>query len=157
MSSGTCCNGSWNFFSIIFGHFLTIVPSLSSSCQDFFIAEGDGLPKGVVENAAAPVQQILNLYSLDVSFSTFHSTSLYSFSRPTSVFKIVSKISTDLRKTVIVFFCRPTRSLKPSSDQVSKWQQGQTQLEQDRHDLRLMQIPYYVFCVIESTQLLLNS
>lgn len=31
----------------------------------FFIAGGDGLPRGVVESAAAPVQQILNLYSLD--------------------------------------------------------------------------------------------
>lgn len=47
------------------GQFLTIVPP-SSSFQDFFVAEGDGLPKGVVENAASSVQQILNLYSLDV-------------------------------------------------------------------------------------------
>lgn len=35
--------------------------------KDFFIAEGDGLPKGVVENAASSVQQILNLYSLDTN------------------------------------------------------------------------------------------
>lgn len=35
--------------------------------KDFFVAEGDGLPKGVVENAASSVQQILNLYSLDTN------------------------------------------------------------------------------------------
>lgn len=35
--------------------------------KDFFIAEGDGLPRTVVENTAAPVQQILNLYSLETS------------------------------------------------------------------------------------------
>jgi len=35
--------------------------------KDFFIADGEGLPKGVVENAAASVQQILNLYSLDTN------------------------------------------------------------------------------------------
>lgn len=39
---------------------------LNATWQDFFIADGEGLPKGVVENAAASVQQILNLYSLDV-------------------------------------------------------------------------------------------
>lgn len=39
---------------------------LNAMWQDFFIADGEGLPKGVVENAAASVQQILNLYSLDV-------------------------------------------------------------------------------------------
>ncbi|BBN07882.1 hypothetical protein MPTK1_4g07000 [Marchantia polymorpha subsp. ruderalis] len=38
-----------------------------SSLKEFFIADGDGLPRGVVENAAAPVQQILNLYSLETS------------------------------------------------------------------------------------------
>ena len=39
---------------------------LNAIWQDFFIADGEGLPKGVVENVAASVQQILNLYSLDV-------------------------------------------------------------------------------------------
>lgn len=39
---------------------------VNATWQDFFIADGEGLPKGVVENAAASVQQILNLYSLDV-------------------------------------------------------------------------------------------
>ncbi|KAG6556604.1 hypothetical protein Mapa_001545 [Marchantia paleacea] len=38
-----------------------------SSLKEFFIADGDGLPRGVVENAAAPVQQILNLYSLETN------------------------------------------------------------------------------------------
>eukprot|EP00850_Spirogloea_muscicola_P012569 SM000082S22811 [mRNA] locus=s82:26155:33864:- [translate_table: standard] len=33
--------------------------------KEFFVADGDGLPRGVVENTTAPVQQILNLYSLD--------------------------------------------------------------------------------------------
>ncbi|KAJ7207695.1 hypothetical protein O6H91_Y482800 [Diphasiastrum complanatum] len=33
--------------------------------KDFFIADGDGLPRGVVENMAASVQQILTLYSLE--------------------------------------------------------------------------------------------
>jgi hypothetical protein len=37
--------------------------------QDFFIAEGDGLPRGVVENAAAPVKHVLSMYSLDVRIS----------------------------------------------------------------------------------------
>lgn len=50
------------------GHILTVSSNMFWSWQDFFIAEGDGLPKGVVENAASSVQQILNLYSLDVSF-----------------------------------------------------------------------------------------
>jgi hypothetical protein len=35
--------------------------------QDFFIAEGDGLPRGVVENAAAPVKHVLSMYSLDTN------------------------------------------------------------------------------------------
>eukprot|EP00271_Cylindrocystis_brebissonii_P014575 TRINITY_DN35957_c0_g1_i1.p1 TRINITY_DN35957_c0_g1~~TRINITY_DN35957_c0_g1_i1.p1 ORF type:complete len:675 (-),score=124.68 TRINITY_DN35957_c0_g1_i1:592-2391(-) len=35
--------------------------------KDFFVADGDGLPRGVVENTAAPVQQILNLYTLDTN------------------------------------------------------------------------------------------
>lgn len=35
--------------------------------KDFFIAEGDGLPRAVVENTAAPVVQILNLYALETS------------------------------------------------------------------------------------------
>jgi len=80
VSSGTyCCNECWNLFRMVIGHFLTTVPSLSSSLQDFFIAEGDGLPKGVVENAAASVQQILNLYSLDVSSPAYASDSVLFF------------------------------------------------------------------------------
>jgi len=33
--------------------------------KEFFTAGGDGIPRGVVENVAAPVQQILKLYSLE--------------------------------------------------------------------------------------------
>lgn len=33
--------------------------------KDFFMAEGEGLPRGVVENASVPIQQIVNLYSQD--------------------------------------------------------------------------------------------
>lgn len=33
--------------------------------KEFFMADGDGLSRGVVENAAVPVQQIISLYSLD--------------------------------------------------------------------------------------------
>eukprot|EP00897_Mesotaenium_endlicherianum_P006868 jgi/Mesen1/6209/ME000320S05407 len=35
--------------------------------KDFFVAEGDGLPRTVVENTAAQIGQILNLYSLETS------------------------------------------------------------------------------------------
>eukprot|EP00245_Coleochaete_scutata_P015380 TRINITY_DN6828_c0_g6_i1.p1 TRINITY_DN6828_c0_g6~~TRINITY_DN6828_c0_g6_i1.p1 ORF type:complete len:662 (-),score=136.36 TRINITY_DN6828_c0_g6_i1:359-2224(-) len=33
--------------------------------KDFFVAEGDGLPRGVVENTANPVAKILTLYTLN--------------------------------------------------------------------------------------------
>eukprot|EP00249_Psilotum_nudum_P007988 c20960_g1_i1 orf=699-4043(-) len=36
--------------------------------KDFFIADGDGLTRGTVENATAPIQQILTLYSAETFF-----------------------------------------------------------------------------------------
>ena len=35
--------------------------------KEFFMAEGDGLPRGVVENMSGRVKQIVELYAKDVS------------------------------------------------------------------------------------------
>jgi hypothetical protein len=46
---------------------LFLAPSLTRAfwrMQDFFIAEGDGLPRTVVENSAAKTAQILHLFEL---------------------------------------------------------------------------------------------
>jgi hypothetical protein len=39
--------------------------------KEFFMAEGDGLPRGVVENMSGHVKQIIELYAKDVSTSDY--------------------------------------------------------------------------------------
>ena len=40
---------------------------LFDAWQDFFIADGDGLPRGVVDGAASFVQQVLGLFEVETS------------------------------------------------------------------------------------------
>ncbi|EFJ38010.1 hypothetical protein SELMODRAFT_402753 [Selaginella moellendorffii] len=50
--------------------------------KDFFVADGDGLPRVTVNNAASQVHQILNLYRLEPKpLRSFHSTSALTYHR----------------------------------------------------------------------------
>lgn len=68
-----------------------------SLLKEFFIADGDGLPRSVVNSAASPVQQILNLYTLETSIviDSFKRASDQMVAGTSSVQRMGPRVATD--------------------------------------------------------------